>query len=486
MSQAKTVSSIELGRLLTTWRINAANLIVYVMTWGQRVLHEGVFQNGRWMDWARAFSCTPKLYAQPTTEMEICEVVRTSSKVRVTGAGHSFNAGVLTDATLISLDKYNKVEIRENPDKPGYKIAKAQAGIRLRDLTRILWDAGLSISIGGSTDAQSIGGLLATDVHGTGRDHGFVSESILSLRVVDASGSAKTFGRNDDVFHAAIGGAGTCGVIIGVEMECEPAYQLAKAVKVVDREWAEDNIEALLRENTHLSFYYFAGFARTFEQETVEGLNKIRMNKWNRTVEPPDVFRTFNEIVSEAADLVFSGFLFDAARFLHRSDTLARISLQVYALVVNQRQAVYPSSEGFPRKLYYRHDELEYGVPFENYRECLREVRRLLIDRQFPLIIEVRFTPDKSQAFLGPGTGRRSVYLEITPSMSRASDPMFMDVEQIILRHGGQAHLGKKSYIDRQTFERMYSRTIHQFHAARKAQDPDGKFLNEFVGRLLS
>jgi FAD/FMN-containing dehydrogenase len=486
MKDSKEKHGIELGRLLKTWTINAANTIVYVLTLGRRVLHEGVFRNGTWMDWARAFSCTPKVYAQPATEKEICDLIRDSAKVRVTGAGHSFNAGVLTNDTLISLDRYNKVDLRENPNKPGYKIATVQAGIRLRDLTRLLWDAGLSISIGGSTDAQSIGGLLATDVHGTGRDHGFVSESILSIRLVDAFGNARTFDRTSDVFHAAIGGAGTCGVIIEVEMLCEPAYQLAKAVKVVPREWAEDHIDELLRENTHLSFYYFAGFARTMEQEHVQGLNKVRMNKWNRTVEPPDAWRKINEIAAEVADVLFSGFVFDIARFLHRSETVARISLQVYALVVNLHQVVYRSSEGFPRKLYFRHDELEYGVPFENYRECLREVRQLLIKIQFPLIIEVRFTPDTSQAFLGPGTGRRSAYLEITPSMSRPSDGMFMKVEEIILRHGGQAHLGKKSYIDRPMFEHMYARTIQQFQTVRKAQDPNGKFLNDFTGRLFT
>jgi L-gulonolactone oxidase len=485
MNQIKEAYSIELGRLLKTWLINAANLAVYVVTWGRRVLHEGIFRNGQWTDWARAFSCKPQLYAQPTSEQEICDIVRTSSKVRVTGAGHSFNRGVLTEHTLLSLDKYNRVEIRENPSKPGQKIAKAQAGIRLRDLTRILWDAGLSISIGGSTDAQSIGGLLSTDVHGTGRDHGFVSETILSIRLVDAFGNARTFDRNSDVFHAAIGGAGTCGVIIEAEMECEPAYQLAKAVRVVDREWAEDNIEALLSENTHVSFYYFAGFARTFDQENVTGLNKIRMNKWNRTVEPPDAWRTFNEIVVEVGDILFSGFVFDIARFLHMSDRLARTLLRIYAFAVNLRQVVYKSSEGFPRKVYFRHDELEYGLPFENYRACLREVRRLLIKIKYPLIIEVRFTPDHSQAFLGPGTGRRSAYLEITPSMSRPTDGMFMKVEEIILRYGGQAHLGKKSYVDRQTFEQMYSRTIQRFQSVRQAQDPNGKFLNDFTGRLF-
>jgi L-gulono-1,4-lactone dehydrogenase len=487
MEELKPRHRIEAHRLLKTWWINIVNSASLLFTWGKRVRHEGRFEAGIWSDWSRSFSCRPAQFLTPATEQEICDIVKRATKVRVVGAGHSFNAGVLTDHTMISLDRFNKVSLRDHPQKSGCKIATAQAGVRLRDFTRILWEAGASVSVAGSTDAQSLGGLLGTDVHGTGRDHGFVSESILSLRIIDANGNVGVFRPGDDVFHAAIGGAGTCGIIIELEVECEPAYQLAKAIKVVDREWAENNIEGLLQENTHLSFYYFSGFARTPDGENVPGLNKVRMNKWNRTLDPPGKFRRAHKILDELGDMLFSGFLFDIARFVHLSDSLARLSLQIYALIVESREIVYPSSEGFTRTLYYRHDELEYGVPFENYRECLREIRRLLIGLKYPLIIEVRFTPDKrSQSLLGPGAGRRTAYLEITPSMSRPTDAMFRKVEQVLIRFGGKVHLGKKSQIERAQFESMHSAsTLERFRAARGAQDPSGKFLNDFTGRLL-
>jgi hypothetical protein len=34
---------------------------------------------------------------------------------------------------------------------------------------------------------------------------------------------------------------------------------------------------------------------------------------------------------------------------------------------------VYPASAGFGRKLFMRHDEIDYGIPFERHRECLKE-----------------------------------------------------------------------------------------------------------------
>ena len=416
----------------------------------------------------------------------ICRIVRDAQNVRVVGAGHSFNRAPVTDATLISLDRYKQVTLRPHPDKDTWTIATVQAGVRLRDLNRILYDAGYALSVAGSTDPQSVGGLVATDLHGTGRDHGFLSESTRSLRIVDAEGRARTLKRGDDVFHAAFGGIGTCGVVIELEIECEPAYNLATAVKLVDREWAEEKIEALLAENTHVSFYYFGGFARRTAQESLKGLARVRMNKWNRTVDPPTQWPRTHRLIAELGDVLFSGFLFDIARLLHIANPFARVAFFLYGLVVNLRELVYPAHEGFSRILYFRHDEMEYGIPFESYRECLQEVRTLLLKHRYPTIIEIRFTPDKSQALLGPGTGRRTAYIELAPSMSRPTDPIFAEFEKIVLKYGGRPHLGKKTNIGLEDLAAIYPPDVLQrFQDARRSQDPRGKFMNEFTDRLF-
>jgi FAD/FMN-containing dehydrogenase len=482
-----------LARAIKTWAINIANSAVFLFTRGRRVLHEGRFRNGQWSDWYRVFHCRPKAYLEPESEEEICRLVAEARKVRVVGAGHSFNSAPLSDDLLLSLDRLNHVEVRDDPERPGWKIAQVQAGIRLRDLHPILLRHGVGLAVAGSTHAQSIGGLLATDVHGTGRDHGFLSESLLSLRMVDARGRARTFRPGDEVFHAAIGGAGACGVIVGAEILCEPAYNLAKAVKVVPRQWAEENLDALLQENTHLSFYYFAGLLpvwrlkrKTDEEREVH----IRMNKWNRTVERPDLTGGINKMVSELFDMIFSGHLIGLARVFNLADFLAAISLFIYKLAINHQSYVYPSGDGFARTLYFRHDEIEYGLEYdrEKFIACMKEIRDLMNERAFPTIIEVRFTPDNSKALIGPGVGRRTVYIELAPSTSRESDQVFREFEEIIVRkYGGRPHLGKKMYLDQQGMETAFGeKTMRCFRAVRQCQDPEGKFLNPFTENLLA
>ena len=479
----------RIREIVETWAINIANSVALIASWGKRVLHEGRYRNGVWSDWARRFHCRPRHYETPATEEELAAIVAAAGKVRVVGAGHSFNAAPLSDATLISLDKLDAVEVRDHPDadKPGWKVASIQTGIRLRDLNDVLRDQhGLSLSVAGSTDAQSIGGLIATDIHGTGRDHGFLSEAARSLRIVAADGTIATFHPGDDVFHAAFGAMGTCGVVVGAEIDCEPAYQLATAIRVVERRWAEDNIDQLLRENTHLSFYYFGGLAHDTGQDEEPGLAKVRMNKWNRTVEPPGTWLWTRKLIGELLDMGFSGFALGIARALHLTYPTAKLGIELYSVAVNQNVVVYPSAMGFARKLYFRHDEIEYGVPYESYKACLDEVRALLLERKYPTVIEIRFTPNNSQALLAPGAGRRTAYIELAPSMSQPTDPIFREFEQILLKHGGQVHLGKKTWVTRQDLERMYpAELLRRFDAARRSQDPEGKFMNEFTRTIL-
>jgi hypothetical protein len=63
--------------------------------------------------------------------------------------------------------------------------------------------------------------------------------------------------------------------------------------------------------------------------------------------------------------------------------------------------------DAFSRKLFYQHDEIEYGVPTAERLACLTAVMELLAAEELRSVIEVRFAPDTTQALLGPGTAGR-------------------------------------------------------------------------------
>lgn len=458
----------RLKRTARTWAINTGNTAVYLLSGGRQTRHEGRYDpsRGTWTNWSRTFEAQPQRFAMPETEEEICALVRESSKVRVVASGHSFNASPLTSGTMISLDHYNRILSVDLTTR----VVHVQAGARLRDLNEHLQALGLAFPVLGSTNAQSVGGLVATDLHGTGRDHGFLSEQILSLRIVDAAGVARTFRRGSDVFHAAIGGLGTCGLVIAVELQCVPGFNLEKSLQIVPRRWVRDNIDQILAGNDHVSFYYAGG---------VDVAN-VRMNLWNRTEKPASRWLGARKMTYELLDMLISGYLLGVSRLLDMANAFATLGLLFFKATMHGRITVYPSAPGFARKLYYHHDEIEYGVPYETHQACLDEILAMLRRRRFLSIVEVRFTPDTSSALLGPGVGRRTCFIELAPSLSLDSAEVFAEAEAIFARYRGQPHLGKKTTLTSADMAELYQARWQTFCEARRQQDPGGKFLNDF------
>jgi FAD/FMN-containing dehydrogenase len=98
-------------------------------------------------------------------EEEIKQAVRNAAKVKVFGAGHSFNEGNVSDQLLISLDNYSGLVSKDLADNQ----ITVRGGTRVRDVVKLLAEDGLALAALPSHDAQSIAGILSTDVHGTGR-----------------------------------------------------------------------------------------------------------------------------------------------------------------------------------------------------------------------------------------------------------------------------------------------------------------------------
>jgi FAD/FMN-containing dehydrogenase len=433
--------------------------------------HEGHYdaRKGRWVNWSGDYACEPCRYARPRTEDEIRDVVAQAGALRVVGAGHSFNASPLTDGTLLSLDAYDAVLALD----VGRRVARVQAGIRARDLNRALWDTGLALPVLGSTDAQAIGGLLATDLHGTGRAHGFLSTQVRALRVVAADGTARDVHPGDALFHAVLGGLGVCGVVTEVELDLVPRFHLAKATAMVDRTRSEADIERLIDENDHLSFYYVGG-ARDGES--------VRMHTWNHTPEPltPDWERA--RARAEIQDFAISAFAPAVAELLADIDEDSPLS----NLLAPDKRLVMPSSDGFGRKLFYLHDEIEFSVPHAVWQPCVDRTRTLLAERDIGSIIEVRFTPGRSQALLAPaGHPGRSAWIELATPQDTDREALYDAFEALMRAFGGHPHLGKKTRATAAELRALHGERFEAFTAVRLAQDPRGKFLNETTTRLF-
>ncbi len=494
-------------QLLRIFFFNTLNILVYVMTLGRKVLHEGRFKRGCWLNWNRVARCNPQEFLLPRTEGEISKAVKQAAlkqaRLRVVGGGHSFNDSSVSNDCQLSLDRYDKLL---RVDASG--VIRVQAGIRLRELNKQLEAHGLALPVLGSTDAQSLGGLIATDLHGTGWAHGFLSEQVLGLRIMDANGQARDFPAESDTCRAAMGGLGTCGIVLEAELRCVPAFRLAKSASLLERDEAEKEItrvhqagremkrrpwarEQLLEglgepgsiaRRDHVSLYYLGGIDSQY----------VRVNTWERTEKRLTAWPRARKMVGELFDILFAGFLLGISRLLSDNAMIARFGFFCFRLLLNRKVAVYPSASAFARKLFYLHDELEYGIPVEHFRACLKEIDGLLRAKELACIIEVRFTPNQSQALLGPGVGRETCHIELAPGLAYARptiDDLFVEAEAILLRYGGQPHLGKaipRLLAQDAPLQRLYGERFTRFQQVRRVQDPRGLFLNDFARHILT
>ena len=75
--------------------------------------------NHTFENWARTLKFKPERFCEPDTEARVVEIVKDAlaknGRVRTHGAGHSWSHIVVTDKTLLQLDKLNRPLITDIP-----------------------------------------------------------------------------------------------------------------------------------------------------------------------------------------------------------------------------------------------------------------------------------------------------------------------------------------------------------------------------------
>jgi D-arabinono-1,4-lactone oxidase/FAD binding domain len=445
------------------------NVAIYAVTLGRFVLLEGRVRGGVFKNWAGRFPYRAPRFARPNTEAGLVDLVQDSQKVRVFGSGHSFNDGVVSEETLVSLDDYSGV-VRRDVAK---KQLTVKGGTRVRKVVKLLLEDGLAFEALPSHDAQSIAGILSTDVHGTGRNWGFVNESVVSLKLIDGNGEVHECRPSDDLFKAAVGGVGAVGIISEVVLRGVERFNVEQDVKTMSVSYVEKNLDRLLEENEHLSLYLFP-FA-----------SRCRVNTWNATLKRKTRFGKIREFVRISADALMAAWVGN----LFAYTGLLRFASPLYG-IERGSSLVLESNEAFNRSIYHLHQELEFTVPFEETFKTCRDFLDLYEKRYragMPyLILEVRFTPERDRTLMGAGHGRRSTWIDLVCNDSRGFEGYYAAAEELIKEIGARPHLGKfcESF-GNADMARLHGHRFERFLNLVAARDPDGKFANAFTRRVF-
>jgi FAD-linked oxidoreductase len=417
-----------------------------------------------WTNWARDQRCAPERIERPAGEAELARVVAGARRVKVVGVGHSFSDIACTDGVMVDLGGMARVLDVDGPD------VTVGGGITIRELGPALAARGLALENQGDVDPQTVAGAISTGTHGTGGRFGNLSSRVVRLRLVTGDGRAVELREGDDLLAGRVS-LGALGAISAVTLRCVPAFTIHR----IDEPRPLDEVLARFDEhvdtNDHFELFVFP-YTRT-----ALTLTSRRTDREPRPAGPVRAFVRDVLLENAALDLVCR-----AGRRLPAA--IPAMNRRVTALL-SRAEHLDASHRVYANRRSVRFTEMEYAIAREQVPEALERVLGLIDRRRLPVVfpIEVRVVaPD--DGLLSTAHGRPTGYIAVHQYRGMEFESYFRGVEAIMDEYGGRPHWGKRHYQSAATLRPRYP-GWDRFRAVRDRLDPERKFENEYLRRVL-
>ena len=415
-----------------------------------------------WRNWSGSVVATPAEILRPSSTAELCQRVAEARNVRVVGAGHSFMPLCETDGLLLNLEDMTG-EIEVAPDRASAWIP---AGWPIRRVTQALWAEGLSLSNQGDIDKQAIAGALSTGTHGTGRTLGSLSTMAIAFELVMADGQIVHCDQEaePELFQAQRLGLGMLGVMHRVRMSVVAAFHLKEIIRRAPLAEILESWDDLAARHRHVEFFVFP-YAEYVLLKTLDPMDS------GDDPTPPDPTRW---VFQAACDLVAA--LPPLAAPVQR--------LLTRGLSPSTRTA--PAWRIFPSERDIRFEEMEGEIPAaagpDALRAAMAEVRR----RDFPIIFPFEFrTVAADDIWLSPMNAGPCVSISFHQYAKMPWREAFAAVEGVFQAAGGRPHWAKRHSLTAEDVLRLYP-MARRWGEARRAADPEGKFMNAHLRELFA
>ncbi|MFE9402172.1 D-arabinono-1,4-lactone oxidase [Streptomyces sp. NPDC006530] len=425
-----------------------------------------------WANWARTVRCTPRYLVHPCSEREIVAAVlladRAGLTVRAAGSGHSFNPLATTDGVLVDLTGFAGIE---NIDQDARTVT-VRSGTSLSAVSAALLEVGLALPSIGTLAEQTVAGALSTGNHGSGFKHPALSGLVESLRLATADGTVREFSRDGtpELFRCALTALGTLGVITSVTLRCVPSFNL----RVSEH---SESLASLLER--------FEEWACSAEHVACSWM------PWGDTVtsrflvptEEPATAQAARQRYATTVSEVKAGLIgLSAGLAPHGVPTLSRLLADRSAGPAGYVDAAHRVFT-FPQPV--KFVALEHALALPDVPDALNELRGVLrrAGRYSPYSVLVRVGAGDDVP-LSPAYGRQTGYINLTVPRSAAFLELHRAVETVLRDFGGRPHWGKAHTATAEVLAPRYP-LWDEFQRVRGELDPQGRFTNDFVARVL-
>ena len=391
-------------------------------------------------------------------------MVAGARRVKVAGSGHSFTDIACTDGTMVDLSGMNRLL-----GVDGTEIT-VEAGITLRELGPQLAARGLALENQGDVDPQTIAGAISTATHGTGGRFANISSQVTGVRLVTAAGEVVELREGDDLLAARVS-LGALGAISAVTIRCVPAFTIHRVDEPLPLDDVLPRLDEHVDRNDHFELFVFP-YTRTALTLTSE--------RTRREPRPAGKTQAFLRDV-----LLENAALGAACRTGRRFPALIPQVNRRLVAAMSRAEHLDQSHRVYANRRSVRFTEMEYAIPRERTAEALERVLALVERRRLPVgfPIELRVVaPD--DALLSTAQGRPTGYLAVHQYRGMEFESYFRGVEAIMDEYEGRPHWGKRHYQSAATLRPRYP-GWDRFQAVRERFDPERKFQNEYLSRVL-
>ena len=381
------------------------------------------------------------------------------------GNFRSYGDSAFSD-NIISCRSYNKIITFDKLSG----IITAQAGMTLCEILSNVVPHGWFLGVTPGTKYTTLGGAIASDVHGKNHHlNGCFSEYLSEFELMLHDGSVVTIKREDELFKATCGGMGLTGIIINATMKLvkiKSSYIDQTTIKTKNLKETFSVFEKYANEP--YSVAWFDGFAEGAD------FGKSIIQIGNFSAEGRLEFK--EELIRHFPFRILSFFL---------TKTLMRIfNYLYYSLTPSKatKSKIHFDKFFYPldlfsnwNKIYGKNGLLQYQfiLPLENSYEGTKEIFSLIQQNKiYPYLAVLKLYGDENENYLSFPIKGYSLALDFPNNQETLN--MLENLDSLVLQNGGRVYLTKDARIKEKNFKNMYPK-VEKFIQIRKKYSFDKK-----------
>jgi xylitol oxidase len=371
--------------------------------------------------------------------------------------------------------------------------------MRYGEVVRLAWEAGFSLANMGSLPHISVAGASATGTHGSGSGNRTLAAGVRAVEMMTADGDLTTFSREQDpdVFGGTVLSLGSLGIVTQLTVDLVPAFEVRQSVYLdlpggglagEDRSTAGDGLgtaELLSLLDSAYSVSLFHQFDGGIDQVWVK--QKVRETAAGGATGAAGAGAGVGPIPTDPTTPFPSELL--GARLA--TSAVHPLPGMPADYCTDQTGTPGPAFERLP---HFRMEftpsngeeiQSEYFVAREDLGPALAALNAVGEQIRPHLFVGEIRAIKADDLWLSPAYERDSVAFHFTWKREpEAVQAVLPRIEEALAHFAPRPHWGKVHTMDPATVRAQYPR-LPDFLALRERLDPEGKFLNPYVERML-